>query len=576
MPLETARSAALTTFTIKVNGTVIPDTYGVLSIEIGHEVGYIPYAHIVLQDGDTAARTFAVSESDTFVPGGQIEIDLGYDRDEKTVFKGVVTRQRIDAPSHGSSRLHVEAMHPCFRMAHARKSRAWADTTDADAISDLAAAHGIGFDGSSDAPRPQLYQHQASDWDFAVLRTERIGQLLTAELGGLRMFKPDPAATPDVTLEYGINLFSFNLELDASRQPESVEVGAWTPADREVTTGEASPDDVAGPGNLLGGHLASVATLKLRPRHPGLRDQAELDEWAASEMLRRRLAAITGSVEAQGSAEFLPGQTVELKGMGARFNGRAFVSGLRHTIIRGDWHTLLQIGLNPLFHNERHEVSAPPAAGFAPGISGLQIGTVSQLEGDPAGEDRVAVLLATETETVEPIWARTLSIGGGDQRGLVMLPEVGDECLVGFLDDDPRDPVLIGGLHSSAAPSPLPGADDNHRKGITSRGGMQILFDDEGISLTLKTPNGNTAILSDDEGAVTLEDENGNKITANSGGITLEASKDLILKAAGDIKIEGVNVKIDAQAQAEMSGSGGAKLESAGQSVVKGSIVMIN
>lgn len=576
MPFDIQPSAALTTFTLRVNGTAIPDTYGVLSIEISLQVGSIPHAHIVLQDGDTAEQTFAISESDTFVPGAEIEIDLGYNRQEQTVFKGVVTRQRIDAPGHGSSRLHVEAMHACFRMAHARKSRAWVDTSDADAIADLAAEHSIGFSGSSDAVQPQLYQHQASDWDFAVLRTERLGQLLIAELDGLKMFKPDPSAAPTMTLEYGINLFSFNIELDASRQPESVEVGAWTPADQAITTGDAAPDDVAGPGNLSGNDLASAATLKLRPRHPGLRDQAEVDEWASSEMLRRRLAAITGSVEAQGSADVLPGQTVELKGMGTRFNGTAFVSGLRHMLVRGDWRTQLQIGLDASFQNERHDVSAPAAAGLAPSISGLQIGTISQLEGDPAGEDRVAVLLASQTETVEPIWARTLSIGGGEQRGLVMLPEVGDECLLGFLDDDPRDPVLLGGLHSSAAPSPLPGADDNHEKGITSRAGMQIVFDDDGVVLTLRTPNGNQIVLSEDAGSITLEDENANKIMLNSDGITLDSAKDLTLKAKGEIKIEGLNVKIDAQGQAEVSGSGSAKLESSGQTVVKGSLVTIN
>ena len=186
------------------------------------------------------------------------------------------------------------------------------------------------------------------------------------------------------------------------------------------------------------------------------------------------------------------------------------------------------------------------------------------------------MLVVTETETAEPIWARQLSIGGGAERGLVMLPEVGDECLLGFLDGDPRDPVLIGGLHSSAAASPLPGADDNHKKGISSRAGMKFLFDDDAVSLTLETPNGNKAVLSDDEGGVTLEDENGNKVVTGSDGITMEAAKDFVLKATGDIKIEGVNVKIDAQAAAEIQGGAGAKLESSGQTAVKGSVVMIN
>ena len=576
MTRQTPRSVALTTFSIRVEGSAIPDTYGVLSLEIGQEVGCIPYAHIVLQDGDTASQTFAISEGDVFVPGAGIEIDLGYNREERTVFRGVVTRQRIDAPGRGSSRLHVEARHSCFRMAHARKSRSWVETTDADAIADLAAEQGIQFDGSSDTVRPQLYQHQACDWDFAVLRCERIGQLLSGSIDGLQMFRPEPQALPALDLEYGVNLFSFNLELDASRQPETTEVGAWSPADQEVTTAEASAGDVVGPGNLSGGDLAQASTLKTRPRHAGSRDQAELDEWAAAEMLRRRLSAVTGSVEAQGTAEVQPGQTVQLRGMGARFNGTAFVSGLRHVLVRGDWRTQLQVGLDPRYQNERHDICAPAAAGLTPAISGLQVAVVSQLADDPAGEERVAVQLVTETETAEPIWARTMSIGGGRERGMVMLPEVGDEVLLGFLNGDPRDPVLIGGLHSSAAPSPIEFADDNHNKGITSRAGTQILFDDDGVTLSLATPGGNKVTISDDEQAITLQDEHGNSVTLNSDGIALEAARDLTLKAGGVIKIEGMDIQIEAQAQAGISGSAGATLESSGQTVVKGSVVMIN
>jgi len=576
VPVQATGSVALSTFTIRVAGSAIPGSYGVLSLDIVHEIGRIPYAHLVLQDGDTAEQTFAISESDTFVPGAEIEIDLGYDREEQTVFRGVVVRQRIDAPGRGASRLHVEALHPCYRMARGRRSRAWVDVTDADAIGDLAADRGIAFDGSSTTRRPQLFQHQASDWDFAVLRSERIGQLLSAEPDGLRMFHAEPTAAPGLDLEYGINLFSFNLELDAADQAEQVEVGAWNPADQALIEGDAAAEDVPGPGNLSGGDLADVSDLKLQPRHPGMRDQAELDEWADAEMLRRRLAAIIGSVEAQGSAALRPGATVRLKGMGARFNGTAFVSGLRHALVRGDWRTHIQVGLDPRFHNERHEVSAPPAAGLAPAISGLQVGIVSQLEGDPAGEERVAVRLATETETSEPIWARVMAVGGGPERGLIMLPEVGDECLLGFLDGDPRDPILLGGLYSSAAASPIRFADDNHRKGTRSRAGMQILFDDDDVAVALDTPAGRHVTLSDGAAAITLQDDVGNTVTLDDDGITLATSGDLVLRAGGDITLEGRNVKASARAQADLEGAAGASLTSSSQTVVKGAVVMIN
>ncbi len=82
--------------------------------------------------------------------------------------------------------------------------------------------------------------------------------------------------------------------------------------------------------------------------------------------------------------------------------------------------------------------------------------------------------------------------------------------------------------------------------------------------------------MSDDEKGIKLEDENGNIIQMNADGITIESAKDLILKASGDIKIEGTNVSSKASAQYKAEGSSGAELSTSGQAVLKGSVVAIN
>lgn len=576
MPLEPTRSAALTTVTIRSNGSEIPGTFALLSLEVSQVCGCIPYAHLIFQDGDPAKQSFDVAASDEFAPGAEIEIDLGYNREENLVFKGLATRLRVEAPLNGSSRLHVEVKHAAFRMHHARHSRVWTDVTDADALSDLAAGYGIGFDGSSETARPQLVQHQASDWDFSVLRGERIGQLLLGGPHGLRLFAPDSNAEPSVTLEYGRTLFSLDLELNAEAQAAEISVGAWSPADASIETAESAAGDVAGPGNLDGSALAEASGVKPKPRQAGARDQAELDDWARAAMQRRRLSAVTGMVEVQGSSSLNVGDTVDLKGLGPRFDGPAFVSGLRHSISRGDWRCFVQIGLDPAFHDERHDICAPPAAGLIPSISGLQIGIVDEVHDDPAGEDRVAVRLATETETSEPIWARPMSVGGGAERGLVMLPDPGSECLLGFLDSDPRDPVLIGGLHSSAAASPLPGADGNDLKGLVSRAGTRIVFDDSGPSLVIETEGDRTIALSDDDGTIVISDRAGNKMEFDDSGITLSSNSDITLDARGDVRIDGMNVNAAAKIGMEVKGNTSANLKSSGSTVVRGATVDIN
>ena len=312
-------------------------------------------------------------------------------------------------------------------------------------------------------------------------------------------------------------------------------------------------------------------------RHSGARDQASLDGWAAGRLQRSRLAAIRGVVEVQGTELPVPGALVELKGLGARFNGLALVSGVRHELGRGDWMTTLQLGLDPRrLHERRPQAAAPAAAGRIPPVSGLQIGVVSALENDPAGEDRIEVRLVTVSETDGLVWARIAAFDAGGDRGAVFRPEIGDEVVLGFIDDDPRDPVVLGALHSSAKAAPIPGSDDNHEKGYVSRAGMKLVFDDDKPSVTIETPGGALLRLDDDAGSLELADQNGNVVKMESSVLKITAAADFKVKATGNVTIEGVNVDLKASAAAGVNGSASAKLESSGQTTVKGSVVMIN
>jgi hypothetical protein len=44
--------------------------------------GAIPYANLIFQDGDPAKQRFDIASSKAFAPGTEIEIDLGYNREQ--------------------------------------------------------------------------------------------------------------------------------------------------------------------------------------------------------------------------------------------------------------------------------------------------------------------------------------------------------------------------------------------------------------------------------------------------------------------------------------------------------------
>ncbi|MGB8167684.1 MAG: phage baseplate assembly protein V, partial [Chthoniobacteraceae bacterium] len=68
-----------------------------------------------------------------------------------------------------------------------------------------------------------------------------------------------------------------------------------------------------------------------------------------------------------------------------------------------------------------------------------------------------------------PVWARVASAFAGDNRGAFLIPDVGDEVLVVFVNGDARYPIVLGGLWngSDIAPESISGG-RNVRKVIRS------------------------------------------------------------------------------------------------------------
>ena len=299
--------------------------------------------------------------------------------------------------------------------------------------------------------------------------------------------------------------------------------------------------------------------------------------------MKERLAKVRGRAKFQGFAGVLPGNIIEVTGIGERFQGKMYVSGVRHTVANGNWETDVQFGLSPDLFAETYNLRPMPAAGLLPAVCGLQIGVVTVLENDPDGEDRIKVRLPLVSAAEEGLWARVATLDAGKERGTFFRPEIGDEVVVGFLNDDPRHPVILGMCHSSAKPAPEPAKDTNHRKGYVSREKMHFVFDDEKKIIVLDTPGGNKLILSEEDKGIVIADQNGNKITLNDSGIKIESTKELTLKAAQDIKIEGLNLDLKAQSAFKASGTGSAEVSGASTTVkgsattvIQGGMVQIN
>lgn len=575
--IPTPGPSDLPTFTVMSAGEALPSATRVETVSVWRRFNKVAEAVVVVLDGDVATEDWAASNEASLVPGAEIEVHAGYHSDEARIFKGVAVRHAIEAGEMGPSRLRVTCKDAAVALTVGRKSAIWVDTSDQDVIGEIAQAAGLDTSLDVTGPtHPELVQIDALDWDFVVARAEACGALVATDDGMLRVEPPDPGAEPVLDLRYGGNVLALALSADARDQLAGVEAVAWSPADQAVVTAEGTAS-VTPPGDLSADDLAAVASPDpVRMRHGGAVAEEELQAWADARLLRSRLAQVRGTVRIKGFADVWPGSTVGLAGVGTRFTGTAFVAGVGHELASGKWETTLEIGLDPGWFVESHaDVTAASAGGLVPAARGLSVGVVTALEGDPGEAFRIGVRIPLISEEGE-LWARQATFDAGDGRGSVFRPEIGDEVVVGFLADDPRQPVVLGALHGPAKAPPIEAADDNHVKGIVTRGGHTIQFDDDAGIVTVGTAGGQVVTLSDEDEAVVLSDTHGNTVTLDADGIRIESAADLLLAASGDVTVEGTNISAAASAEFGAEGGAGLTVESSAITTVKGSLVQIN
>ncbi|MGY6275627.1 type VI secretion system tip protein VgrG [Methylomonas sp. MgM2] len=582
--IPTPATPDVCTAAILIEGAQIPGEFHLLSVDVTRELNRIPSAMLCFKDGEASKATFSASNAEYFIPGKKIEIQLGYRSQNDSVFKGIIVKHSIKLRKNGAQ-LIVECRDEAVKMTSGSNSRYFADQKDSDIMEALIGPHGLQTDIAATQPAlKEVVQYDASDWDFLLCRAEANGMVVKVEDGKIIVAPPAVSGPSVLTVKYGATLLELDAEIDARWQSKGQKAESWDPGGQALVSADATEPATTGNGNLSPDALADViGGDPHRLRHSGKLGEPELKAWADGRLLKERLAKVRGRAKFQGFAGVMPDQVIEVGGIGERFEGKLYVSGVRQSFAKGNWETDVQLGLSTDLFAETYNLRPLPAAGLIPAVSGLQIGVVTVLENDPDGEDRIKVRLPLISDSDEGLWARLVTLDAGSNRGTYFRPEIGDEVVVGFLNDDPRHPLVLGMCHSSAKPAPEPPNDNNHRKGYVSREALKLTFDDENKVITLETPGGNKVVLSEQDKGISLEDQNGNKIKMDDSGISIESSKDLTLKAAKDIAMEGTNTEIKAQAGFKATGNGSAEvsgaratLQGSANTTIKGGIVQIN
>jgi phage protein D len=590
----------------------------------------------------------AVSDANLSI-GATVEISgaKAGDTSPTTLIKGEVTS--IEAVCVDGTILSIaRGYERAHRLQRARRTKTYLNMTDSDIARKVAGNAGldIGTIDSSATTHDHISQFAQTDWEFLTQRAREIGFETGVSQGKFFFRKASDApasgglggalasAASAVAgalglgggLTYPQNLLMFLPRISGANLTPDVEVRVWDSKSARVAVGSASAASKAAtisgqdPATLAksftDGLLPPLPALPALPPIPGL---PKLDfgsapsntafvvldhplavgsaaDGAADEMAKG-LANHVGSTfaeaegEALGDPTIMAGSEVDVKGVPKMFVGKWMVTNSRHIFDQQ------QHGgyLTRFFASGRQDRSMLALASGAltrerhPVLGGLVCGIVTNVK-DPDKAGKVKVSLPWAAPDYESDWARVVQMTAGPRTGVMFMPEVGDEVLVGFEMGDARRPYVIGGLindKSSFEPmsSAVNGSGVVTKRGLATPAGNQLLFEDElppgppgppptTSKITLGTGDSNLSLAIDQcAGTITLSCKPAPpKSKTPAGTVTIDCS------GAGQIEIKGGSggVKVESDGQLELTGKLGVKISSNAMVQVQGQMIQLN
>lgn len=164
---------------------------------------------------------------------------------------------------------------------------------------------------------------------------------------------------------------------------------------------------------------------------------------------------------------------------------------------------------------------------------------------DPKGQGRILVDFPFANQ-YNKLWMRVMTSSAGSSdivgtnRGMVFIPEKGDQVMIGFEYGDPNRPYVMGSMFHGK--NGIGGQQDNHIKSIITCQGHTIEFDDakETLGITIKDKNGN--ILHLDSKGKNIEITAPQTIILKATDIKMEASNNIEMEAQAAIKVDAMDV----------------------------------
>jgi phage protein D/phage baseplate assembly protein gpV len=513
------------------------------------------------------------------------------------LIKGEVTALEAEFDSTGTFTV-VRGYDQSHRLFRGRRTETYTQVTASDAVTKVAQRAGlqVGKIDSTSTVFDHLSQAGTTDWEFVNGLAREIGYEIAVRDGAVDFQKPPqaadaPAATGTainpLVLQQGRDLLRFRAVVTSAQQVKEVEVRGWDVASKKAL--KATHPAATTTAQLDGAKPADLAHTFGDPVYVAsdvpYRAQAEVD--AAAAALSDQIAGAFAEFEgvARGNPKLRAGTAISIDALGAPFDGKYTITTSRH---RYESDTGYTTSFAVTGRQERSLYGLTSGASNGRAGLGIVVGQVSDAK-DPQSQGRVKLAFPWLSDDYVSDWARTVQPGAGKDRGFMVVPEVGDEVLVGFEQGDPRRPYVLGGLYNGVDTPKTGGVDlvnsgsgaINRRSLISRRGhridlldqdgsteGVSLISADQKLKVVLDAVGTSVTVHSD--GKVTIEGTNGVVVDAGSAKLDLKGGQ-ISLSAQSGITLDGGSGPVSVKSGADLSLQGmSASLQGSSQTTING------
>lgn len=477
--------------------------------------------------------------------GGQV------DAGRSLSFGGLVTGINLENSIDGLNEVTVVARSQTIVMDGARKNAYFLDQTASDIIGSIARRHSVTV-GQIDSTKTKFkfsVQKRETDYEYIMRLAGENGLFAHFDGKEFRATKANSSTVEELVWRESLGSFTLGLGTRVTELNSDVYNYEQDKTYSQKTSQLPSQTALSG---LSKSSLDASKKIFKDPSYSGVRKRVEDQQTLAEVIQHRGEDLLNGMISCVGTS-IIPsvtvGHAVRIKGMGV-CDGPYWVTRAKHVLADGG-----------KYHNEFTcaplDVAFPRAGDPRPRVASLQRAVVTD-NVDPSKLGRIKVQFPWNS-AADTLWVRMAVPYAGSNRGWYTVPEIGDEVLVGYEEDNPDMAIVLGALYNKTQTPPSSGPDtDNNFKLFMSRSGHQIIFDDtsndEKISIITKDAK-NQIVMKLGGGQPTLTIQSDGDISIKGKNIQIESDMDCSIKAGGTAKIEGAMLDEKAQGQLQIQGA---------------------